>query len=331
MGTIRKRGDYQFQAQIRRQGWPPQSDTFETRKAAEQWVRAIEREMDTGTFIPRGEAQRTTIAMLAKRYLAEGRVEAMKGLRQEKQRVNGVSAKFGEYNLSAVSPTMVADWAKELGLTRKPQTVQHYVATLGRLYSAAVLDFAIPLPLGNPVDSVRKVPVQNERDRILTDDEHKRLFAALEKHRGKFLKLIVVFALETAMRRGEILSMEWESLTGKIAYLVKTKNGESRTVPLSNKALEVIEALKALPRNINGKVFPTSLSAITEGFQHAVQRAEIEDFHFHDLRHCAVSRLAKILQIHELAKMIGHKDLRSVMRYYKKDDEDLLRKLNQAA
>lgn len=325
MGTIRKRGDYQFQAQVRRAGYPAQSKTFDTRKDAEKWVRAIEREMDTGSFIPRGEAERTTIAKLTERYLEE-RACNMKGKRQEEQRVNAISNKFGKYHLSAIAPAMIADWMKELGKTRSPQTVQHYVATLGRLYKAAAIDFGIPLPLGNPVVNVRMPSVRNERDRILDADEEKRLLESLDKSRGLHLKSIVQLALETAMRRGEILGLTWENinLKNQIAYLPDTKNGDARTVPLSRCAVSILEGL---PRNISGKVFSTSMTAVTEGFQRAVVRAEIVDFHFHDLRHCAVSKLAKKLSMHELAKMVGHRSPRSVMRYYKQDDADLVRKL----
>lgn len=325
MGTIRKRGDYQFQAQVRRAGYPAQSKTFDTRKDAEKWVRAIEREMDTGSFIPRGEAERTTIAKLAERYLEE-RASDMKGKRQEEQRVNTISKKFGKYHLSAIAPAMIADWIKELGKTRSPQTVQHYAATLGRLYKAAAIDFGIPLPLGNPVSSIRMPVVRNERDRILNTNEEKRLLESLDKSRGQHLKSIVLLALETAMRRGELLSLTWENIDLKkqIAFLPDTKNGDARTVPLSRQAIKILEDL---PRNISGKVFSTSMTAVTEGFQRAVVRAEIVDFHFHDLRHCAVSMLAKKLSMHELAKMVGHRSPRSVMRYYKQDDADLVRKL----
>lgn len=325
MGTIRNRGDYQFQAQVRRAGYPAQSKTFDTRKDAEKWVRAIEREMDTGTFIPRDEAERTTIAMLAERYLEE-RARNMKSKRQEEQRVNAISKKFGKYHLSAIAPSMVAEWMKDLGKTRSPQTVQHYAATLGRLYKAAAVDFGIPLPLGNPVANVRKPVVRNERDRILDNDEEKRLMESLNKSRGLHLKSIVQLALETAMRRGEILGLTWKNidLRKQLAFLPDTKNGDSRTVPLSRRAVTILETL---PRNISGKVFATSTTAVTAGFQRAVLRAEIVDFHFHDLRHCAVSMLAKKLSMHELAKMVGHRSPRSVMRYYKQDDADLVRKL----
>ena len=109
MGTIRKRGDYQFQAQVRRTGYPEQSKTFETRRDAEKWVRSIERDMDTGEFIPRGEAARTTINDVCARYREE-MLPRHKGWRQEDQRLRAIETKFGSFNLSAVTPAMVAGW-----------------------------------------------------------------------------------------------------------------------------------------------------------------------------------------------------------------------------
>jgi len=326
LGTIRKRGEYQFQAQVRRQGYPAQSATFETRKDAEKWVRSVEREMDTGTFIPRSEAMRTTIKMLGERYLKE-RASKMKSERQETQRARRIIEIFGDCNLSAVTPAMIADWRDELAKTLSPQTVLAYLAVLGRFYRSASVDFGIPLPLGNPVESVRKPVVKNERDRILSADEEKALFVALAKSRGKHLESVVRIALETAMRRGEILGLTWENIDLKrqLAFLPVTKNGDARTVPLSSSAVAV---LKALPRPLDGGcVFKTSLTAITEGFQRAVERAGIADFRFHDLRHCAVSRLAGKLSMHELAKVAGHRSPRSVMRYYKEDPDELVRKI----
>lgn len=327
MGTIRKRGEYQFQAQVRRQGYPAQSGTFETRKDAEKWVRAVEREMDTGTFVPRSEAMRTTIKMLGDRYLKE-RAAKMKSERQESQRTRGIIAKFGNYNLSAVTPAMIADWRDELlAKPLAPQTVHSYIAVLGRLYRSAEVDFGIPLPMGNPVNSVRKPSFKNERDRILSADEEKALFEALAKSRSKHLEPISRLALETAMRRGEIIGLEWKhiDLKRQLAYLPVTKNGDARYVPLSSRAVAV---LKSLPRPLEGgRVFSVSLSAITEGFQRAAIRAGVADFRFHDLRHCAVSRLAGKLSMHELAKVAGHRSPRSVMRYYKEDPDELVRKI----
>ena len=319
------RGAYQYQAQVRRVGFPAQSKTFETRRDAEKWVRAIEREMDTGAFIPRDEAARTTIDDLAKKYREE-LTPKMRGQRQEESRLKAVEGKFGDYNLSAVTPAMVAKWRDELSKRLAPQTVQHYLAVLNRLYKAAARDFGIPLPLGNPVAAVRMPTISNARERRLEGNEETRLMAALDASRGRHLKAVALLALETAMRRGEILALRWEyvDIKRRVVHLPETKNGSSRDVPLSTKAAAVLDAL---PRNISGRVFDTSETAITEGFQRAAKRAGIPDFRFHDLRHEATSRLAEKLQMHELGKVTGHKSPRMLMRYYHPRAEDLARKL----
>jgi len=325
VGTIRSRGAYQFQAQVRRAGFPPQTKTFETRRDAEKWVRSVEREMDTGSFIPRDEAARTTIKDLAKKYREE-LLPKQRGQRQEDSRLKAAEKKFGNFNLSAVTPAMVAAWRDELSKSLAPQTVQHYLAVLNRLYKAATRDFGIPLPLGNPVATVRTPTVSNARERRLEGDEEKRLLAALDASRGKHLKSVALLALETAMRRGELLALRWEhvDLKRRVVHLPETKNGSSRDVPLSSRAVSVLEEL---PRNISGRVFSTSETAITEGFQRAIARAGITDFRFHDLRHEATSRLAEKLQMHELARVTGHKAVRMLLRYYHPRAEDLAKKL----
>ncbi len=319
------RGAYQYQAQVRRAGFPPQSQTFETRRDAEKWVRSVEREMDTGAFIPRDEAARTTIKALATRYREE-LTPKMRGQRQEESRLKAVEEKFGDYNLSAITPAMVTKWRDELSKKLAPQTVQHYLAVLNRLYKAAARDFGIPLPLGNPVATVRMPTISNARTRRLEGNEETRLMAALDASRGKHLKAVTILALETAMRRGEILALQWEYVDFKMpaVHLPKTKNGSSRDVPLSKKAVSI---LKDLPRNISGRVFETSETAITEGFQRAAKRAGLPDFRFHDLRHEATSRLAEKLQMHELGKVTGHKSPRMLMRYFHPRIEDLAKKI----
>ncbi|MCZ2172975.1 MAG: site-specific integrase [Burkholderiales bacterium] len=325
MSTIRKRGGYQWQAQVRRKGYPPQSRTFETRKDAEAWARSVEREMDTGTFVSRADAERTTIKEIAERYEKEI-LPRMKSQRQEQQRINAVVERFGEYHLSAVTPAMVAGWRDTLSKRLAGQTVHHYMAVLGRLYTSAARDFGIALPLGNPVVSVRRPKIDNARSRRLEKGEEKKLSAALDESRSAHLKPAVLLALETAMRRGELLVLRWEDidLRQRVAHLSDTKNGTSRDVPLSTAAVAV---LKKLPRQISGRVFPITPTVITEGFERACERAEIEDLRFHDLRHEATSRLAEKLAMHELMKVTGHKDPRMLARYYHPRAADLAKKL----
>jgi integrase len=129
------------------------------------------------------------------------------------------------------------------------------------------------------------------------------------------------------MRRGELLALEWRfvDLEQKIAHLPDTKNGRVRNVPLSRAACEV---LRILPRAIDGRVFPITAEYLKQAFKRAVDSAGLEDFHFHDLRHEATSRMAQRLpNLIELASVTGHQDLRMLQRYYHPNPAELAVKL----
>lgn len=130
------------------------------------------------------------------------------------------------------------------------------------------------------------------------------------------------------MRRSELLALRWEHVNTKKrrVHLPLTKNGSARDVPLSKAAVALLEGL---PRSIDGRVFPTTADALKKAFSRACERAGIDNFHFHDLRHEATSRLAvKLPNVIELAAVTGHKDLRMLARYYHPRVEDLAKKLN---
>jgi integrase len=144
--------------------------------------------------------------------------------------------------------------------------------------------------------------------------------------RNIWIKPLVLLALETAMRRGELLALRWGhiDLAKQTAYLPLTKNGFSRTVPLSRAAVKL---LQALPRAIDGKVFPLTPNAVKQAWERARARAGLTDLHFHDLRHEATSRLAERLNVLELASVTGHRDLRMLQRYTHLSPESLASKI----
>jgi integrase len=145
--------------------------------------------------------------------------------------------------------------------------------------------------------------------------------------RNIWVKPVVELAIETAARRGELLSLRWENidLKRRTAHLPETKNGDSRTVPLSSRAVAILEAL---PRSIEGKVFPLTVNALKLAFVRACLTAGLENFHFHDLRHEGTSRLAgKLSNVLELSAVTGHKELKMLKRYYHPRAEDLALKL----
>ena len=129
------------------------------------------------------------------------------------------------------------------------------------------------------------------------------------------------------MRRGELLSLEWKHvhLDKSWAHLPMTKNGGGRDVPLSIRALDEVQAL---PRDISGVVFPISISALRGLWDRSLRQADIQDLHFHDLRHEATSRFFELgLNVVEVAAITGHKDLKMLQRYTHLRAEDLARKL----
>ncbi len=211
-------------------------------------------------------------------------------------------------------------------------TVKRELGILGHVFEVARKEWGIHI--GNPVREVKLPANGKARERRLRagqdgeENEEHRLLHACQKARNPSLLPIVRLALETAMRRGEMIQLRWEhiDLNRRIAHLPDTKNGDSRTVPLSPTAVRV---LRSLPRSLHDKVFPgLTTEAIQRSFVRATRRAKLKDLRFHDLRHEATTRLfEKGLNIMEVASITGHKDLRMLRRYTHLNAEDLAKKL----
>jgi integrase len=330
MATIRGRGDGQYQVQIRRKGWPEQSRTFESRKAAQDWAKVIESEMIRGVFVSRIEAEKTTLHEALERYAREV-TSQKKGKAQEAIRIrswqNDVLASRTLANLRSADFAKFRDQRLANGIS--PATIRLDLAVISHLFTIAEKEWGINVE--NPVKKIRLPSVNNARDRRLESGEETRLLAAIDVPAGErsnpWVKPIVLFALETAMRQSEILALDWEFIyfNRPVAHVQNSKNGQARDVPLSPRAVKI---LKELPRSIGGKVFPTTASALKQSWSRACKRASLEDFHFHDLRHEATTRLAEKFDMHELMKVTGHKDVRMLARYYHPRAEDLAKKLD---
>ncbi|MGB5306687.1 MAG: site-specific integrase [Gammaproteobacteria bacterium] len=326
MATFRKRGAYQWQAQVRKKGQPLQTKTFETRALAEQWARTIEVEMDKGMFISRAEAESTTLKELLERYLTEV-TPLKKGAASETNRLRALMRlPLARRFVAGIRGMDVARFRDERLQKVTPSTVKRDLVLLGHAFEVARKEWGIYAH--NPVRDI-KLPSDNRpRDRRLQAGEETRLLEACREARNPWLLPIVQLALETAMRQGELIRLRWEhiDLNRRTAQLPDTKNGESRTVPLSTTAVRV---LRALPRSLHGPIFPgLTTEAIKRAYIRAVRRAGIENLRFHDLRHEATTRLfEKGLNIMEVASITGHKDLRMLRRYTHLKAEDLARKL----
>lgn len=323
MATIRQRGE-RWQAIIKRKGHPLLSQTFELKKDAEKWARHQERLIDAGKWVDRSEAEQTTLGDLLERYRKEV-TKTKRGADIEAIRIKAISrSSLAKYSVAAIIGKLVAEYRDKRLATVSGSTVNRELSLLSHCFTVAIRDWGFNLP-GNPVSLVRKATEGEARDRTLTDAERESLIASCGKCVSPWIKPVVIFALETATRRGEILSLTWKnvSLEERVA-LVSGKTG-ARKVPLSPACLE---ALRALPSSLDGRVFPVSVETLKQAYERAVKRAGIQDFTFHDLRHDALTRLAGMgFNILELRAISGHTTANMLQRYVSIDAGSLAKKL----
>jgi integrase len=326
MASFRYRSD-RWQARVRRNGYPEETKSFKTRLEAEKWARSVEADMDRGQFASIDEAQRSTLGDLIKRYLSEVTPQ-MKGASEDTIRLKAIMRKpIARWSMANLSAARIAGYRDERLKEVSSGTVIRELAYLSAIINHARREWGINVL--NPVQMVRKPQSPQARARVLTDEEVERLLQALEPtgRRSHWTKPAVQLAVATAMRRGELLSLRWEhiDLLNRTAFLPDTKNGESRTVPLSSTAAQVLEGL---PRHISGAVFPVKYFTLDAAFKRACKRAGLDDVRFHDLRRTAITRMAeKLPNVIELAAVSGHKSLMVLKRYYQPKPEFLALKL----
>lgn len=238
---------------------------------------------------------------------------------------------FGHLIVSQLQSKHIASYRdKRLAEGKQGATVVKEIGSMTHLLDIAIKDWGIPLT-SNVATLVRKPKQSKGRDRRFVDDEEQILLQAARNSKSPLLPSLIILALETGMRLGELLSLEWQNIDLKkqTALLPITKNGESRTVPLSRKA---VDTLHGIPRKLNNqRVFWTWTKS--DCFQHTWRRmlsqTEIKNLRFHDLRHEACSRFfEKGFNVMETAHISGHKTLQQLKRYTHLKAEDIVVKLN---
>ncbi len=307
----------------------PSVRSFGTKVEAARWARHLESELDRGIFLDRSEAERTSLAALIDRYLVEV-TPAKKSASRERLTLKRLRAHFGAFSPAALRPSHVSEYRDaRLAAGRAGATVLKDLNALSHVLDVAMKDWGIALPV-NPAKQVRRPQVARGRDRRLLPGEEDRLLEACNASRARMLAPAVRFAVETGMRMGEILALDWRhvDLARRVATLLDTKNGEVRHVPLSTSA---VRAISGLPRRLTeSRVFWTwkRADSLENAWRRAVKVAELEDLRFHDLRHEAVSRLfERGLNPMEVASISGHKTLQMLKRYTHLKAHELVKKL----
>lgn len=339
---------------VARKGFRRQTKTFHTKGAAERWARLVEAEMERGAFKSTNEAERMTLGDAIDWFIKEI-LPKMKSQNPDRSKALIVKHHIGKYPLIAIDRQVLGryrdkrlamnarnvrrykDGRKEIvELDRKvsPATVRHELMLISRVITHLMTEKDIFLPGGNPVASMKLPPVGKPRDRRLSPEEEESLMKILDHTkdetglRSKYMHSLMVMAIETASRRGELLKLRWDDIDLKLrtATLWDTKNGEDRRIGLSTRA---VEALIKLPRGTDGRVFPLTANAVRMVWQRALRRAGIDGLKFHDLRHEATSRLAVKFNgdVMAMSAMTGHKSLQMLKRYTHLRAEELARRL----
>lgn len=326
MASIRRRGE-KWQAQVRRKGASPLTKSFSLKSDAERWVRDMERGIEARALpVDPRALERHTVRDLIERYRDEV-VPLKKAASVETAILHGfLKSGIAELRLSELGAHHFAKY-RDTRLKRvKPATVHRELGLIQHAFEIARREWSLGL-IQNPLAEVRKPKVCNRRDRRLQEGEEMRLINAAERSCNDYLVPLIRFALETGMRLGEILRIEPRHVSRKTRTLLipETKNGEPRTIPLSEKALAILDAQA---HDKEGKLFLCTTNAVKLSWRRTTKRAEIDDLHFHDLRHEAISRFfERGLSVPEVALISGHLDPRMLFRYTHLKAEEIVGKL----
>jgi len=314
MASFRKRGE-KWEVSLCING-VRRSATRDTKREASEWVAsqtvAIKSEQESGVSA-------ITVEALLTRYRDEV-TPRKRGHVKEAMSVNRLllDVELTSIKLNELRPFHLGAWRDRRLAKVTAATVRRDWSLLSHVFSVGVREWEYLKE--NPLRKVIKPKPHPSRDRRITEHEITKILLCLGYSRtgeaktvGQRVAVAFLFAIETGMRQGEILSLRRESIQGNVAHLAITKNGFPRMVPLSS---EAVRLLHQLPQENEGAIFDLGNNQLKSAFRRMVKRAEIPDLHFHDTRHEAITRLARKLDVLDLARMVGTRELKILMVYY---------------
>lgn len=309
-----------------------QSATFATKALASAW--ALEQEGSARAVASGDAPPRKTVRQALERYAAEV-TPSKRGARWEDLRLTVLAGMLPDKLLADLTPDDIGTWRNER-LVGTPGRQAVSASTVNRELN--VLTSALEHMRRewrwlktNPARDVKRPRNPPHRKRLMTDRERDRLQLALGyledgKVETKMQQVAVamLLALETGMRSSEIIGLAWSQVRGKHVHLPMTKNGAERDVPLSRRAVELLEKMRGVDKH---QVFTVDAASRDALFRKARARCKIVGLTFHDTRHTAVTRLAKLVDVLTLAKIIGHRDVKSLMIYYNPSVDEIADRL----
>jgi integrase len=339
MASIRKLptkgGKDKFYVQIRLKGESPQTATFDRLTDAKKWVQEVESAIRNNRYFKTSESRKHTFDQLADRYISSV-LPRKKTAKDQKAQIDWWKEQFGCKVLAEITPSLISECKDRLvnektykGTSRSPATINRYLGALSHVFTVACKEWG--WTSDNPLRFVSKLKEPKGRVRFLNNEERETLLTSCKESKNSYLYPIVILALSTGMRHGEIMSLTWANVDfeRKRIILEETKNGEKRQVPLAGKALELLRELQYQRFLCTTLIFSSKSLLnkpidIRSAWEAALKRAKTENFRFHDLRHCCASYLAMNgASIVEIAAILGHKTLQMAKRYTHLSDSHL--------
>ena len=314
MATIQKvmnKKGVSYRVQIRKKGLPNIYKTFNHKKDARRFALKTEESRSTH----RAFSSKMTFKALSALYLSNQYLGTKPQM--QRSRLKHWLNHLGEMPINDIHKEDIASGLEKLPKKLSNATINKYKKLASVVFNYGIRELGLN---HNPTKYIRALPENKGRVRYLSDNERKRLFKACRASHWKKLYLIVLMAITTGARRGELLSLRWNDidLIKQVAYVQNTKNGEARVLPLTT---DVINELQFFNQNDSSLIFASKITpskpyVFNKPWKRAVDESELIDFRFHDLRHTTASYLAQNgATLLEIADVLGHKQIEVTKRY----------------
>jgi integrase len=340
MASLQKRNGG-YRVRIKQVGHSIISKTFYNRAEAMQWAKQTEAQLRLGLYVdpiaPEKPSHGALFELAANHYMKTHSIHK-KIVRSETYRLKILIRRWKNLPVSAIDKSAVLALRDDLvRLGRANDTINHYFNTISKLFQMLEGDWDLSIP--NPIKGIKRMPAPQGRTKRVNLQMEAQLLASCHELSMPLLSLIIQFAIQTGMRRGELMGLTWADidLANRRAYLNTTKNGESRQVPLTKRVITILDEARKMGTN---KVFPMSMNVLRNQFEkvkahtksHWFEKGMVNpflDLRFHDLRHEALSRLSDDgLNVIELSYISGHRTMAMLKRYTHPSHEAILKRLD---
>lgn len=341
MGAIQqridKKGHKTFRAQVRMKSSTPVSATFKRKTDAKKWIQSTEASIREGRYFNLEESKKHTLSELIERY----KKDCLKHLKSPDHPIHTLgwwNDKIGHLTLDNILTPLLKEHWDNLSNTKSERTkkllsnrtLNSYLETLSAMFSVAVREYG--WMKDNPLSRIKRKPLRNQRTRYLSNEELKDFMKAVSASSNTYLQLAVLISLNTGGRRSEVLSLKWSDIDFERnkAIFKNTKNGETRSVFLGKILLSELDKHLKNRHIESDYIFPNRKprwklgnaknqkpwEELNNPFKRAVKAAQIENFRWHDMRHCAASYLlASGASLGEVGKILGHRTPQMTWRY----------------